>query len=179
MGDQKDISDRSNTASSTKRMGNYALLIIAKIESWAMGIGLVFITSIMCLEVAVRYIFEESVRGFEELAIFAMMATIFIGAAYSTRTKTHIRIDVLHLFIKDELMAKKIRWGLNLLNCLLSMVFLFWICQVLFRGAYIVSPELRIPLRVPQAVIACGALLMIFYFLLFVIKDFPTIRRKR
>ena len=174
-----ELSNRSNTSPSGKRMRDYALLIIGKIESWAMVVGLVFITSIMCLEVIVRYVFEESVRGFEELAIFAMMVTIFLGAAYTTRTKTHIKIDVLHLFIEDELMVKRIRWGLNVLNSLLSVVFLYWICQVLFKGAYIVSPELRIPLRVPQAVIAGGALLMIFYFLSFVIKDFPTIRRKR
>ena len=76
---------------------------ISRVAMWLVAL----IVAIMFFEVVMRYVFAKRLLGYEELARYSMIWLAFIGAAYATRLRSHIKVDILPLIIKDERTLKK------------------------------------------------------------------------
>ena len=52
-------------------------------------------------EVLMRYIFKTSLIGIEELAAYIAFWLYFIGSAYGTYERSHIKAELTHMLIKN------------------------------------------------------------------------------
>ncbi len=124
---------------------------------------IVFITS----EVIMRYVIHYPGMEVEELATMIAFWFYFIGGAYGTFDRSHIKAEMLHLFFKDP---RKIATGRAI-----STFIALCLCglMVYWAGLYVIwgitkhekSRILNLPMVYSQVSIFIGAILMFIYFL--------------
>ncbi len=59
------------------------------------GVCLFAVFALVTVQVASRFIFNSSVAAASELSIYAMIWTVFLGAAVAFRSNSHIAMDIL------------------------------------------------------------------------------------
>ena len=143
--------------------------LTALFEEYLVAFLLILVTVLMFVQVVMRYVFAKRLLGYEELARYSMIWLAFIGAAYATRLRSHIKVDILPLIIKDERSLKKAEIIQDFLSFAFCTVFLYWL-WVLLQAAGYRTPALGIPVWVPQMGIVIGFILMLCYFLAHFIK---------
>ncbi len=62
----------------------------------------VFLSLMVCAEVAARYYVHEPILWVEEIIIFLVFWFYFTGASYATYRRSHIVGGILHLFLKNN-----------------------------------------------------------------------------
>ena len=62
---------------------------------WISGIILVLIGILIFIEVVARYIFKNSILGVQEISELFVVVVLYFGLAYSTYSRSHVRVDVL------------------------------------------------------------------------------------
>jgi len=137
---------------------------VALCEEYLVGVTLVLIAGLMCVQVVLRYVFAQRLLGYEEMARYTAMWLAFIGAGYATRTKTHVKADILSFLIKNEKTLKHIEIVQNFISFVFCTVFLYWL-WILIQGSNYRSPALNIPAWIPALGIMVGFILMSCYFL--------------
>ena len=150
--------------------------VTALFEEYVVVFTMLLVTVIMCVQVVMRYVFAKPLLGYEELARYSMIWLAFIGAAYATRKRSHIKVDILPLIIKDERSLKKAGIIQDFLSFGFCTVFLYWL-WVLLQAAGYRTPALGIPVWVPQLGIVIGFILMLCYFLAHFIKGVRDLKQ--
>ena len=126
----------------------------------------VMVTFTMFLQVIARYVFEISITGLDELTGHTAVWLYLMGAAYGTYDRSHIKADVVHLFIKNQRILHAIR-------TLSTSIALVVVCYMtVWSFGYIkwsimkheITPTLQIPTVIFQSSILIGAALMVLYF---------------
>ena len=74
--------------------------LLLKIQRLIMLIAIVVTTSAIMVEVVMRYLFESSIVGVQELAAYSALWLYFSGAAYGTYSRIHITAELTHLVFK-------------------------------------------------------------------------------
>lgn len=88
---------------------------------WAIALLMGFIVILMFIEVILRYLFKSPIVWSQEIATYAFIWIIFLGAGVAFYRNAHIRVDYISQKINKEIL-KKLEMVLNLL---LSVFFLF------------------------------------------------------
>ncbi len=151
---------------------NKAFLFIDKNMVRAQRIILIiasaFITLLVFGAVLMRYILKYPGMEVEELATLAGFWLYFTGAIHGSYERTHIKTELLHLFVQKprtyaliKSVASFITLGLAIIMTYWGYVFLIWGLE---KGGR--SPVLQLPLVYAQSSIFFGAVFMSFYFLL-------------
>ena len=123
-------------------------------------------TLIMTLQVIVRYVFQISISGLDELAGHTAVWLYLIGSAYGTFDRSQIKADMLHLLIKNQRILDGMRVitsGISVVVCGYLAVWSFQYAQwsILKHEA---TPTLQIPTVIFQISFLVGAVLMVIYF---------------
>ena len=84
---------------------------------WVSGIVLVLIAILICIEVIARYIFRNSILGVQEISELFIVVVLYFGLAYSTYTRSHVKVDVLINAFRPD--AKMITQGICSLLCII------------------------------------------------------------
>lgn len=84
---------------------------------WISGIVLVLIGALIFVEVVARYIFNNSILGVQEISELFVVIVLYFGLAYSTYTRSHVKVDVLINVFRPD--AKMITQGICSLLCTL------------------------------------------------------------
>ena len=95
------------------------------------GVLVMFMASMVFFQVIMRYVFSLPTSWSVELAIYAMLWSVYISVAWAVRERAHIRVMN---FV--EMFPKKVAFGLTVFSDLIwfcSAFFLpirlfFWIC---------------------------------------------------
>ncbi len=58
------------------------------------------------LQIVLRYVFHAPLFGIEEIVIMTAAWLYFIGVAYTTRTESHVKVEIVYLFSKNRLFLK-------------------------------------------------------------------------
>lgn len=77
--------------------------LIGQTALWLAGLGVVFMTIIIFLQVFVRYVLNSSLPWTEPGAVMVMGWFIFLGAAVGVREGYHLAFDVVLYFIPERL----------------------------------------------------------------------------
>lgn len=106
------------TTNSTAQPGVFALFwaLLLKLQRLIMIIAIVSTTSAIMLEVVMRYVFDSSIIGVQELAAYAALWLYFSGAAYGTYARSHICADLTHLVLKRPRQQLALKCLTNLIS---------------------------------------------------------------
>jgi TRAP-type C4-dicarboxylate transport system permease small subunit len=138
---------------------------------------IIILTSWLCvltivLGVFLRYIFHADLYGIGEYLVIFAFWLYFMGAAHGVYEKSHIRADIISVYLKNQKLVKLFSILELSISTLAAGVLTFWGFKYLLwglqKGAR--SPGWRIPLVIPQSSIFVGFLLMFIYFFIHLIK---------
>ena len=144
------------------------------LQRWFLIIAGCLITILVFIEVMLRYVFHSPLFGIEELIVFIAMWLYFIGASLGAHDRTHIKADVIHVWVKSARGMAIIHTVNSVVTVTLSAIMASW-CYDYFifalkKGGE--SPALRIPLILPQSGVFVGAILMTLYFTVELVDNF-------
>ena len=124
-------------------------------------------------QVVMRYVFGNSLAWSEELARYLFVWQVWIGASYSAKNRSHLRIT----FIKDNL-APPAQKKLEMVVTVIWVAFAIYIAR---NGFLLVarvnrfnqmSPALRLPMAYAHLAVPVGCSLMAVRLIENLVKDF-------
>ncbi|GHT00252.1 hypothetical protein AGMMS50276_25570 [Synergistales bacterium] len=117
-------------------------------------------------QVTMRYVFKKPLMGVEELACLCGFWLYFMGAANGSRERSHIKADLLNVFIKNERTLNYCKAAVALTTVVLAGIFVQWTVNYFQWSlkSWERSPSLSIPMIYAQASLLFSAILMFFYF---------------
>ncbi len=68
---------------------------ISDICTWISGLSLFIIAAVITVDVVMRYLFKNAIKGQQEIAQILMVFVVYFALAYSTRIRAHVRVDIL------------------------------------------------------------------------------------
>jgi TRAP-type C4-dicarboxylate transport system permease small subunit len=137
---------------------------------------IIMATLTMFLQVISRYVFQVAISGLDELAGHTAVWLYLMGAAYGTYERTHIKADMMHLFVKNPRVLQVIRAAAAAVSVVISCYMTTWAFGYIKWSIlkHEVTPTLRLPTVIFQLPILIGAFLMVVYFL----REFIDILRR-
>jgi C4-dicarboxylate transporter DctM subunit len=144
-------------------MRKLLLKIDRHLEECLVGIALSVMSLLVFLQVVMRYLFHAPMSWSDEVAVYCMVWSVYLAAAWAVRERAHIRVlNFLHLFPKP---IQVVLMCVSDLIWLLCSVFIFWqgilLDMSLWKLTY-ESPVLGINQKWPYMIIAVGFGLMIY-----------------
>lgn len=149
-------------------------LVSGKVTAWLFFV----LMSLVVIEVTGRYVFNRPLLIADEIGCYLIVATTFMGLAYTFKEKGHVRID----FIVDRLPAKIRNW-LRVITLTIATAFVPLLLMGIYRlveyshnfGVRSGSVH-RFPLQWPQMVMFIGALLLLFQFIPELVRAIGAVR---
>ena len=143
------------------------------------GLMLSAMIALISVEVILRTFFGQSLLIVGEFVGYMLAAFAFLGVGYAARTRSLLRIDTFF-----SRMPERLR---NLLQIFFDVASLGYICVLTYyviqlvershaRGVVSVS-MLRIPIWVPQAAMAIGALILVLVIVVETIRNVTILRQ--
>ena len=130
-------------------------------------------TGCILYAVFLRYILKGNFYGSDEIILLFAFWLYFIGAAYGSYENSHIKADLLNVYIRNM----RYKDGLNLIaqamTVLVNCILLIWAFDSL-RWALEKMPlttSLKIPVAIPRSAIFVGLLLMAFYHIYYLYEN--------
>ena len=134
---------------------------VARAASTLAGVAVLAIVVLITYDVAMRYLFEQPQLFVDEVASFLELFVIFAGLAYTFRTGSHVRVDLL-----TGRLPGRARGWLRLSGLVLGLVFLAIVIWTTAQSAVTayrygrVSAVMLYPLWAPMALIPLGLALL-------------------
>ncbi len=149
---------------------------VVRLQRWFLITAGCMITVLVFIEVMLRYVFESPLFGIEELIVFIAMWLYFIGAALGAHDRTHIKADVINVWVKSPRGMAIIYTVNSLVTVFLSAVMATWCYDYFIFGInkWGATPALRLPLVIPQSAVFLGAILMTIYFFVELVDNFKN-----
>lgn len=153
---------------------------LSEVIRWLMIACSVISTGCMVYSVVLRYVFKGNFYGSDEVIMLFAFWLYFMGAVYGSYENSHIKADLLNVYIKN--MRKKDAVALlgQFLTIVVNTIVLVW--AIRYFGAEIakggLSTALKIPLVIPKSAVFFGFLLMEFYHVVYFIKNTLAFIRK-
>lgn len=139
--------------------------LLSRFEELFLGGTILFTSTLLFVNVILRYVFHHSIYWAEELVRYLMVWLIFFGGSQVVRREGHIRVDILLRALPPR--GQRI-WeiGVEIVNILMLIV-LFWYslhqCLRVFASGQ-VSPAMELPMGLVYLAVPCGSFLMIFRY---------------
>jgi len=125
------------------------------------------LTLAMFTEIVSRYVFHNSFFGLEHFIGFASMWVYFIGSAYGSYERSHVKAELILVIVRSKKAYNIIRAVSASISTIVSCVFVVWSYE--FCMDSIAMKETTWAYHVPmvyfQASLFVGGLLMTIYFL--------------
>lgn len=156
------------------------LLALAQRLLWLLrrGVDVVLITLLCAMillilaQILGRYVFNYSIAWSEEIATFAQVWLVMLGAGFAMRRRQHVGIDML--IVKFPANVQRVAKTI-------SFLLILWFLLVIILGSFgligiglmLKSPALQIPMAIPYFALPIG---MSYFLLEFAIATLPEIR---
>jgi TRAP-type C4-dicarboxylate transport system permease small subunit len=126
-----------------------------------------FVTVLVFIEVLLRYVFGSPLFGVEELVCLIAMWLYFMGATYGAYDRSHIKAELIHLWVKTPRSYALVRSLTSFITLVLSIIMIKWSYPYFIWGITKgeTSQALLLPMVLSQSAIFFGAILMSLYFL--------------
>jgi len=140
--------------------------LIDRIEGFAMVVLILTATIVAVVQVAARYVFNNSLYWSEELILYALISMSFLAASMGVRHSAHISVEAVFAFV-----GPRTARVLKLVSAVLGMVFagaLAYYGWVLFSNTNDMgqlSPAMQIPVAYIYLSIPISAVLMFVRYL--------------
>lgn len=130
-------------------------------------------TGCILYAVFLRYVLKSNFYGSDEIILLFAFWLYFIGAAHGSYENSHIKADLLNMYIRNM----RYKDGLNLIaqaaTVLVNCVLLVWSFDSLSwtLDKMPLTTSLKIPLAIPKSAIFFGLLLMAFYHIFYLYEN--------
>lgn len=146
--------------------------LLIKLQRLIMVLTTVGIIIVFGIVVLARYMFHFNVIGYDEIIVVAACWMYFIGGSYAMSEESHIRADVLNLFLSP---SKTILLGvftyLIQFICGLILIYLSYDMIMFDIATNPTTIDWNIPLVIPRFAILVGFILMTFYSFIYLLRD--------
>ncbi len=124
-------------------------------------------------EVFLRYVLGSPLFGIEELILFIGIWLYFMGAAYGAYERTHIKAELINIWVKNQRTLAVLRSVASVFTVILAVTLVTWTYPYfmweLKRGG--TSQALLLPKIICQSAVFIGSVAMAFYFALELIDN--------
>ena len=100
--------------------------LIVQLQRWFIIIGGCIITVLVFIEVMLRYVFESPLFGIEEMIVFIAMWLYFLGASLGAYDRTHIKADVIYVWVKTPRSMAVVATINSIVTVILSAILTSW-----------------------------------------------------
>ena len=142
-------------------LGKIWTFLERRTEEVIAGVCVVVMTVLVFFQVVMRYVFEAPTSWSDEIAVYAMLWSVYISTSWAVRERAHIRVmNLINLF------PGKLRLGLTMLSDLIWFafaIFLTWQSVLLHLSMWDMkfeSPVLGIEQKWPYLCLVFGFGLM-------------------
>lgn len=120
----------------------------------------------MLAQIITRYIFNSSFFGLEQFIGYSAVWLYFIGAAYGSYERSHIKAEFINILIKSQRQQQGIRAFAALVSSVMAAIFTKWSWQFCAESIAIgeTTPSYGVPMIYFQAALLVGGVLMTLYF---------------
>ncbi len=141
---------------------------------WLMIIGSVASTACMVYAVVKRYCFAGNFYGSDEIIMLFAFWLYFMGAVYGSYENSHIKADLLNVYIKNMRVKDGIAILAQVCTVVVNTIILIWAVRFFSTevAKWGLSTSLKIPLVIPKSAVFFGFLLMEFYHVYYLQRDF-------
>jgi len=150
-----------------KTLARLLWLALLLVQKAIMVVGGCLVALLIFVEVFLRYVLGSPLFGVEEMILFIAMWLYFMGAAYGAYERTHIKADLVHIWITSPRGHAIARSIAGLITVALSIILIKWAYPYFIwgmtKGAK--SQALLLPMVLSQSAIFFGSILMTLYFL--------------
>ncbi|SKC81496.1 TRAP transporter small permease [Maledivibacter halophilus] len=148
------------------------------LQRWILTITSILAVLIIVTSVVMRYVFKSDLFGIEEILIIVAFWLYFIGGVHGSYERSHIKADLLSIYIKNERAKLILSFVETFITCIVAIVLSFWGYKYFIWGIEMgaKSPGWKIPLVISQSPIFFGFVLMTFYFIYHLIIDFKKMK---
>ena len=141
--------------------------------------GSVCSTVLMAYSVILRYVFKGNFYGSDEVIMLFAFWLYFMGAAYGSFENSHIKADLLNVYIKNMRTKDAVALVAQVLTIVVNTIVLVWAWRYfqmeLSKGG--LSTALKIPLVIPKSAVFFGFLFMEFYHVYYFIHNLGLYHR--
>lgn len=136
-------------------------LIDEKLEECLMVVLTVAMTTLIFIQVIMRYVFQNSPAWTEELSRYLFLWAIWIGASYGVKIKAHVRLTIVTGKLSKGLqdVVNVLVWILWVLFQIFLVVKGFELVRMFFTAGQ-VSTAMHIPMWLAYASVPVGCTLM-------------------
>ena len=136
-------------------------LLDEKLEEYIMVIMVVVMTTLIMVQVIMRYVFNNSLAWTEEMARYLFLWSIWLGASYGVKTKGHVRLTVLTSRLSEK--------AQNIIGVIVYFIWLLFVIFLVVKGYELVgklivsgqtSTALHLPMWIAYASVPVGCTLM-------------------
>ena len=154
--------------------------ILQNIIKVVMIVGSVVSTACMCYSVILRYVFKQNFYGSDEVIMLFAFWLYFMGAVYGSYEDSHIKADLLNVYIKNLRIKDALALVAQALTILVNTIVLVWAYRYFLMeiNKWGLSTALKIPLVIPKSAVFFGFALMEFYHVYYFIHNILTYVRK-
>lgn len=149
---------------------------IAWLEAVIPCVLLALMTAIVVVDVVMRYVLSQPLRGAAEAATTAFVWVVFLGSAAAARDRTHVRIQLLERRLGLRARAALDALVLTITVVVLGVVAWFGIESVMATGAGRRLPMLGMPLVVVFVVVPVGLLITAAHYVRDIVEDLRLFR---
>lgn len=151
--------------------------VLYKVQRFLMFVSTVSVVLMLGIVVVARYILHVNVLGYDEIILVGAYWMYFIGGSYAMWEESHIKADILSVFLsprgnlKISILAKGIQvlLGIPLIYLAYEMLAFDW-------QANPTTVDWNIPLLIPQSAILIGYVLMTFYSVIYLMRDIHKLK---
>lgn len=141
--------------------GRYLEFLEKHGEEVVCGFMLTVVSTCVFAQVVSRYVFGTAITWTEEMAGFAMVWAVYMGASLGVRERFHIRIVIGIIFLPRIVALVTILIGDVLWMAFnLFMVWQGWLYKLLMWEQVYISPSLGVDQKWPQSIVFIGYILI-------------------
>lgn len=149
--------------------------LLGNIETWLSVIVFVIMLTLMVVQVIFRYFLQIGIPWVEELIRFLFVATSFIAAAYLSKDRDHIVIDIINTPIygiqddRKRLLTDRRFWLIADFISLIITILITYRCHIFTRNmlrTHQYSPSMEVPMFAVTIFMEIGFALMATHYLI-------------
>ncbi len=127
----------------------------------------------MVTAIVSRQIFKNPLLGMEEIIVVSGFWFYMIGAALAASERSHLRVEVIPMFVKNRRVVAVIEVFLSVLTVFLAGVILYWCFDLLAWSIQKkdILPATKLPSYVPQSSFPLAMILLVVYFFRDLLRD--------
>ncbi len=101
---------------------------IDRLLAMIFGFGLLALALAVAVETVMRKVFNKSLQGVDELGGYVLAVTAGLSFAVAVRSRTHIRIDLIHDFLPTAMrIVLNVLAAISIAICALASFYMAWI----------------------------------------------------